>query len=180
MADIVLYKPRRFSAYHILAGANITVSQVDNNITISGTGGGGGGGGVTDHGALTGLSDDDHSQYHDDARGDVRYYTKSQVDTSLSGKADNNTAYGQVDFGYASGGEGNFATVTVSAAWASSTSTIICSPKATATADHDPDDYAVEGLKAYATNIVDGVGFDIVAVADYATWGQYNVQAIGV
>ena len=43
MADIVLYKPRRFSAYHILAGANITVSQVDNNITISGTGGGGGG-----------------------------------------------------------------------------------------------------------------------------------------
>lgn len=26
-------------------------------------GGGGGGGGVTDHGALTGLSDDDHPQY---------------------------------------------------------------------------------------------------------------------
>lgn len=91
-----------------------------------------------------------------------------------------NTASGVVDFGYASGGEGNFATVTVSAAWASSTSTIICSPKATATADHDPDDYAVEGLKAYATNIVDGMGFDIVVMADYATWGQYNVQAIGV
>jgi hypothetical protein len=29
--------------------------------------------GVTDHGALTGLSDDDHSQYHNDARGDARY-----------------------------------------------------------------------------------------------------------
>ncbi len=28
---------------------------------------------VTDHGALTGLSDDDHSQYHTDARGDLRY-----------------------------------------------------------------------------------------------------------
>lgn len=31
------------------------------------------GGGVTDHGALTGLSDDDHSQYHNDTRGDLRY-----------------------------------------------------------------------------------------------------------
>ncbi len=31
------------------------------------------GGGVTDHGALTGLADDDHTQYHTDARGDARY-----------------------------------------------------------------------------------------------------------
>lgn len=31
------------------------------------------GGGVTDHGALTGLSDDDHGQYHNDTRGDARY-----------------------------------------------------------------------------------------------------------
>jgi hypothetical protein len=31
------------------------------------------GGGVTDHGALTGLADDDHSQYHNNARGDARY-----------------------------------------------------------------------------------------------------------
>jgi hypothetical protein len=33
----------------------------------------GGGGGVTDHGALTGLADDDHPQYHNNARGDARY-----------------------------------------------------------------------------------------------------------
>ena len=52
----------------------------------------GGGGGVTDHGALTGLWDDDHTQYHTDARGDARYYTKSEVDTSLSGKVASNTA----------------------------------------------------------------------------------------
>jgi hypothetical protein len=32
-----------------------------------------GGAGVTDHGALTGLADDDHSQYHNNARGDARY-----------------------------------------------------------------------------------------------------------
>lgn len=46
---------------------------------------GGGGGGVTDHGALTGLADDDHTQYHTDARGDARYsqlghtHTVSQI-----------------------------------------------------------------------------------------------------
>lgn len=33
----------------------------------------GGGGGVSDHGALTGLTDDDHTQYHNNARGDARY-----------------------------------------------------------------------------------------------------------
>ena len=51
------------------------------------------GGGVTDHGALTGLGDDDHTQYHTNARGDARYYqksevyTKAQVDSLLAGKA---------------------------------------------------------------------------------------------
>lgn len=37
-------------------------------------------GGVTDHGALTGLGDDDHSQYHNDTRGDARYYTETEMD----------------------------------------------------------------------------------------------------
>lgn len=37
-------------------------------------------GGVSDHGGLTGLTDDDHTQYHTDARGDARYYTQAQVD----------------------------------------------------------------------------------------------------
>jgi hypothetical protein len=40
-------------------------------VTISGV--------VTDHGALTGLLDDDHPQYHTDVRGDARYYTQTQV-----------------------------------------------------------------------------------------------------
>lgn len=40
--------------------------------------------GVTDHGALSGLADDDHSQYHNDTRGDARYYTQSQVDAKVS------------------------------------------------------------------------------------------------
>lgn len=38
-----------------------------------------GGGGVTDHGALTGLADDDHTQYHNDARGDARYAAIAHV-----------------------------------------------------------------------------------------------------
>jgi hypothetical protein len=50
--------------------------------------GGGVGGGVTDHGRLIGLSDDDHSQYHNNARGDTRYYTQAQVDTALGSKSD--------------------------------------------------------------------------------------------
>lgn len=40
-----------------------------------------GGGGVTAHSELTGLDADDHPQYHTDARGDARYYTKSETNT---------------------------------------------------------------------------------------------------
>jgi hypothetical protein len=45
------------------------------------TGGGAGGGGavVTDHGDLSGLGDDDHSQYFNTSRADARYYTKTQL-----------------------------------------------------------------------------------------------------
>ena len=53
--------------------------------------------GVTDHGALTGLSDDDHTQYHNDTRGDARYYTQSQVDSSLDGKADSSHTHTESD-----------------------------------------------------------------------------------
>lgn len=65
----------------IVAGTNVTVNSADPAnpvISVPGL--------VTDHGGLTGLADDDHTQYHTDARGDVRYYTKSQVDTSLASK----------------------------------------------------------------------------------------------
>lgn len=36
---------------------------------------------ILDHGLLQGLSDDDHTQYHNDTRGDLRYYQKFEVDT---------------------------------------------------------------------------------------------------
>jgi len=38
-----------------------------------------------DHSQLTALSADDHSIYHTDARGDVRYYTKAQIDALIEG-----------------------------------------------------------------------------------------------
>lgn len=41
----------------------------------------------TDHGALTGLADDDHPQYHNDSRGDARYYLKAQTDNLLNAKS---------------------------------------------------------------------------------------------
>ena len=44
-------------------------------------------GGGYDHGLTTGLLDDDHTQYHTDARGDLRYYTQDQVDATISGVA---------------------------------------------------------------------------------------------
>lgn len=54
--------------------------------------------GVTDHGALTGLSDDDHSQYHNDTRGDARYYTQTQIDALFAGlSADHGALTGLAD-----------------------------------------------------------------------------------
>ena len=65
----------------------VTVDDTHINILTIGTQGpsGSGGSGSIDHGTLTGLGDDDHTQYHTDARGDARYsplghtHTASQI-----------------------------------------------------------------------------------------------------
>ena len=38
---------------------------------------------VGDHGTLGGLGDDDHIQYHNDTRGDIRYYPRTEADTTF-------------------------------------------------------------------------------------------------
>ncbi len=48
----------------------------------------GGGGGVTDHGALTGLADDDHPHYHNNARGDARYTPIAPATLGVNATAD--------------------------------------------------------------------------------------------
>lgn len=82
-----------------------------------------------------------------------------------------------VDFGFADGREGDIAAATVSAAWIQADSIINCSPMAVATDDHDADDVVVEGLTAYAANIVAGIGFDVIARAPQGTWGRYVINA---
>jgi len=60
---------------------------------------GGDGGGVTDHGALTGLADDDHAQYHNDTRGDARYAPVAKGVTNGDSHDHNGGDGGQVDHG---------------------------------------------------------------------------------
>jgi len=85
--DVLLVKNRQIPIAlpsEVLAFLNNTETVADPELAL----GGGGSIGVTDHGALTGLADDDHAQYHNDTRGDVRYYTQVQVDSALTAKAD--------------------------------------------------------------------------------------------
>lgn len=56
----------------VIGGTNISVDITDpNNPIINATGL------ITDHGSLTGLGDDDHTQYHTDARADTWLSTKT-------------------------------------------------------------------------------------------------------
>lgn len=71
--------------------------------------------------------------------------------------------------------ESDIATVTVSNATITATSYPTVALYAVANADHDPDDYMVESLSAYVTNVVAGVGFDISVRAPQLTWGRYSV-----
>lgn len=59
----------------IKVGSNLSIAP-DGTLNAAG---GGGGGGVTDHGALSGLGDDDHTQYFNAARGDSRYAQKAHT-----------------------------------------------------------------------------------------------------
>lgn len=80
----------------------------------------------------------------------------------------------EVDFG-ANTTQSDIATVSVADATVTSTSYPSVSMYAIATTDHDPDDYMVEGLIPYVTNVQNGVGFDISVRAPNFTYGKYKV-----
>ena len=67
-----------------MSGNDLVLDSPSGNVVISG--------GVDlsnadiQHGALDGLLDDDHTQYHNNARGDARYYTETELD---AGQLDN-------------------------------------------------------------------------------------------
>ena len=50
----------------------VTKHQLDEVVLAAGSG-------VSDHGLLTGLADDDHTQYHNNARGDARCHRGGDV-----------------------------------------------------------------------------------------------------
>ena len=187
----------------------VKVTSPKIQVATIGTQGPPGTGGDVTHGALNGLENDDHPQYHNDARGDARYYTKPQVDAGLAGKSntghghgvadvaglqsaldsklDNSalallpkTAQAVVDFGNAAGGESHLASVTVAAAWVADDSVILCNAAGVATPDHDAEDAALEGITAVAANLNEGVGFDVIARAPLGSWGRFNINIIGV
>jgi len=95
--------------------------------------------------------------------------------TTKGGSSGSTTTTGQVTMDFGATEDFN-TTVTVTTALVTSASIIRVSPTAIATADHDPDDYAAEGITAYATNIVNGVSFDIMGSAPNSTWGKYLVN----
>lgn len=116
-----------------------------------------------------------------DAYGRITTATDAAITSSGGGSGSTvYTVQANVDFGFPSAQEGDIATVTVSATWVVASSIITVSPYAVATADHDPEDYAIEGITAYAANLASGVGFDIIAAAPNNSWGRYTVNAHGV
>ena len=77
---------RKYSSeYKNLEPYVVTTARSVANAVLAGATGGGSGGGITDHGGLTGLSDDDHPQYLTPVRGDARYLTATRLLTAGAG-----------------------------------------------------------------------------------------------
>lgn len=101
-----------------------------------------------------------------------------QFDLVGSSTGGGNFEQATLDFGSSASLDYNTVT-TVSAAWVTSSSVILCTPSGAATADHDPEDYILEGITACVTNIVDGVSFDVLAGCSSGTFGEFIINCTG-
>jgi len=101
-----------------------------------------------------------------------------EVDVTIAASAGTAPTAGSVtvDFGFSTGGEGDIATAAVALPAVLVGSKVQLTPCYSAGLDHDPDDYAVEGIQATVGAITAGVGFDVIASARGWTWGRYNVN----
>lgn len=88
-----------------------------------------------------------------------------------------NSTSAEVDFGSTETGE---ASVVVVAAWIASGTKIMITPSGVTTADHDPEDYVLEGVYGVPDLISAGVGFTLRAGCNNTTFGKYNFNIIGV
>lgn len=86
------------------------------------------------------------------------------------------TATVDIDFGAT---PDTTATATVAAAWVAAGTKIILRPQGD-TADHTAEDALIEEVEAVATNLVAGVGFDVIAHSPLGSTGQYRFAAVGV
>lgn len=71
------------------------------------------------------------------------------------------------------------ATATVAAAWVAAGTEIVIRPQGD-TADHTAEEALIEEVQAVATNLVAGVGFDVIAHSPLGSAGQYRFAAVGV
>jgi len=105
--------------------------------------------------------------------------TTGKLETSSPQGGGGSTVSGQanVNFGAVSQ-EDSYAKVTVLTASVLTASIVSVTPSGVATVDHDTDDYNVENISGYVSNIVNGVSFDIIGVAPNGSWGQYKFNYI--
>lgn len=119
----------------------------------------GGGGGSSDHGALTGLSDDDHTQYHNNARGDARYSQIGHAHDAADVVYDNTSSglaatdvQAAIDELAASGGGGSDRSAVTALSISSGTVTV----------DYDAGDY-----------------FTLALTSDVTDWAFDNMPGVG-
>lgn len=104
---------------------------------------------------------------------ELKFYTTIPGDLPTSGALE--TQIVEVNFGLQ---EDQMVVTPVVANWVTATSTIIVQPAFTTTLDHDPEDYALEGIQAQIVNINPSVGFDLITSSTTNTWGRYNLKIL--